>query len=298
METQVIDFAVTEQPREIVVAQNRALSSSLMGLRAQFRAAAEIDLADVLSQDGSYTEMERHAMLTIQELKLVNTMDLAAVYLRGQLIHEIELGALWTIHPEHYPTRNAMAQAQGISPSELSDIMALVDIIFPYLENTLSISVPVIWEQIGKSNFRDMVPTLRALITGERPESQNVANGIEGLLNDVAATAFASGQTLTDEQTREQAINNLIQIGGQATNRELRQNVLRPTRTPAFRADVVRIGTRKYILASVTDDQLQSFQRKMGGGVDLSSIEFPEDRAARLADMRRYPFIREFVGLE
>jgi len=302
MEIQVIDFGVEtepiEQPREIVVAQNRSLSSSLMGLRAQFRAAAEADLADVLSQDGSFTEMEKRAMVTIQELKLVNTMDLAAVYLRAQLIHEIEEGALWTVHPEHYATRNAMAQAQGISASELSDIMTLVDIIFPYLENTLGISVPTIWEQIGKSNFRDMVPTLRALITGETPESQNIANGVESLLNDVAATAFASGETLTGEQTRQHAISNLINLGGQVTNRELRHNVLRPTRTPPIPTVVVEYGTLKYILAEVDNDQYQSFLRKMGGGIDVATTQWPEDRAARQREARRVHFLRDLVGLE
>ena len=61
-------------------------------------------------------------MVATEKLRLVNGMDLAAIMLRGKILKDIEDQALHTVHPNHYDTLTALAEEQGISISELSDI--------------------------------------------------------------------------------------------------------------------------------------------------------------------------------
>ena len=133
---------------EVRVSENVGLSRTLLGLEASMERAARENLNAALSQAGtsldSYTGTEPLAIIATEKLRLVNGLDLAAIMLRGRLLHEIEDGALFTVHPMHYTTLEQMAQEQGISLSELSDIRGMYDVVFPYIENELGLSVAAV----------------------------------------------------------------------------------------------------------------------------------------------------------
>jgi len=183
-----------------------------------------------------------------------------------------------------------MARDQGISLSEYSNVRDLTLVIFPFMEQN-GISVPAMWEQIGKSNFREMVPVLKALITGEEGPSDQVRNAVNSLLNDVAVTASASGQELTEEETRMQAVRNLLEDGVHMTNRELRTR-LRPSRTPAVSPVIISDGERRLVLIELeTEDQYTMFQRKMAGYMEPVQVSADEIRQRRQS-YRNVPVIR------
>jgi hypothetical protein len=275
--------------------QDRSLSTALLSIKDQLHQAAIANVeAQIAGQD--YTQIEKHAMTVVQELKLVNGMDLAAVLLRYDLVRQIETEALWTSHPAHYTSRDEMARDQGISPSELSNIMDLGGVIFPYIQDTLGIPVAQMWEEIGKSNFRELVPVLKYIISGERPERENTASrAAEAFLNDVAATAAAAGQNLNDAQIRGEAVERLLEAG-RLTNRELRAQ-LRPERTQSINATKVRYNNRTFILAEVTEDQETLVQRRLGEYIDFVTANLPIDRRQRQLEATRTPVLGSIIRL-
>ena len=99
-------------------------------------------------------------LVKLEQLKLIGDLSLAELLLRGKLIKEIEDDALWSIHPNRYANMQEAAKSQGIGISEYSNIRDLYNIVFPYLCDTLGMNLALVWEEIGKSNFRDLTPTL------------------------------------------------------------------------------------------------------------------------------------------
>src|SRR5512142_917797 len=176
----------------IRVSENAALSNALLNLEGSLEEAARQNLNAVLQQNGTsldaYTGTEVLAMVATEKLRLINGMDLAAIMLRGKLIQQIETQALHTVHPNHYETLEALAEDQGISLSELSDIRMMTQVVFPYIENTLGVPVAQIWETIGKTKFRTLVPVLRAIITGEEPGRGSARDNYNRIMEDTAAT--------------------------------------------------------------------------------------------------------------
>ena len=163
--------------------QNAALSTSLMGIEAALSTAAQANVQTAIAGTGDYTEMEIRSMTTIEELKLVNGMDLAAIILRGKLLKQIEDEALYSFHPNQYTTLQDMAREQGISLSELSNVRDLCFVVFPYMEEQLGMNVAVTFENIGKSNMRELVPVIKAIISGEETRG-TVQVAVERIMND------------------------------------------------------------------------------------------------------------------
>jgi hypothetical protein len=272
--------------------QNSDLSSGLLGIENYLRRAAE---ANVAAAGDDFTEAEKHAMLVVEELKLVNGMDLAAVLLRGKLLQEIEDNSLWTVHPGQYTTLQEMARQQGISLTELSQIRILYNIIFPYIEGTLHLSVPALWEEIGKSNFCDIVPILRGIITGEATGSAAVSAAVNRTLDDTAATARSAGEELGDDELRATAVHNLLTAGGQMTNAELR-NHIRPTRTPAIEPTIVEVDGHQILITELTPDQRTMIARKLGGYMEQPLFfQLPADPRARQREAARIAQLRNIL---
>ena len=131
--TQTEAQMVTYQP-----SQNLQLAGILNNLEQQLENAARQNLDVVLQDNDDYTDVEKMSMIKIEQLKLVNGMDLAALLMRGKLLSQIRDMALWSTHPNDYPTLEAMATEIGITTSEMKDIETLTLVIFPYLENNVS----------------------------------------------------------------------------------------------------------------------------------------------------------------
>lgn len=272
---------------------NLAVNSALNSLEAQFRRAAEITAQDM---DEDFTNAEREAVTVISELRLVNGLDLAAVLLRGKLIRDIEERALWTIHPERYTSAQEMAKAQAISFSEYTNIKDLTLIIFPWMEQH-NMSIPEEWEKIGKSNFREMVPTLKYLITGETPVNTTVQRSLERLLEDVYITAHASGMEIEEPEAREQAVSNLLESGGQMTNRELRQTI-RPERTQSVDFTLCDDGNgSKIVTAIVSPEQWTMLQNRLHGYMNPFEVTLPADPMARQREASNIAAFRAIANL-
>jgi hypothetical protein len=271
------------------------VSTALDTLEARLYEAAQ---ANVAQAGEGFTQLELHSMTIIEELKLINSMDLAAVLLRGRLLREIEDNALWANHPGAYQTMEEMARDQGISLSELSNVRDLYNVIFPYMEETLQVSVAQLWEQIGKSNFRELIPVMKGIITGQRPHSATAAASIERILDDTAATAQAAGLSIEPADLRRMAVDTLLSDAGSMTNTQLRGRI-RPERTPAINPAVLRHrdGDRM-VLMSLSDDQWILLQRKLGSYMeDTQVLDLPEDAIARRREVSRLELVRRVMGM-
>lgn len=252
--------------------QNRELSTALLGLEEALERAAAANVAQ--AGDG-FTDLEKRSMLLVEKLHLINGMDLAAVLLRGKMIKEIRAESAWANHPSGYSTLEEMAAAQGISISELSNTIDLTESIFPYIENQLGLPVAQLWEQIGKSNFRDLVPILKAIIGGTENSRESVAASVNNLYNDIAATAASAGRAMSNDEIRREAIGQLLEAG-QLPNRELRQRI-RPDRTSSIQASLIRYRGRTVLLAEIDEDQRTLVSRRLHGYMDLQEFHDPND---------------------
>lgn len=283
----------TYQPSE-----NRGLAATLNSLESQLQRAAEQNVREQAGE--GYTQVEMRAMVTVEQLKLVNGLDLAAILLRGRLIRQIEEEALWTVHPGRYTTFDQMAREQGISASELSNVKDLCFVIFPYFEEVLGVPVARVFESIGKSNMRELVPVLKAIITGQPSASQSVNRSVDRIMDDIVVTERAAGNEVGDDdetqnRLRRTAVEQLIEAG-QLTNTQLRARI-RPERTAALEPYVVNRGARRLVLMEVDEDQYTLLNRRLNGYMDVVTVDLPQDPTQRQREAVRIPVIREVLDL-
>ena len=267
------------------------MNDALNDMRRKLAFAA---LANVEAAGEGFTTVEREAMAKIEQLKLINDLDLAAVLMRGELLHEIEERALWSVHPGQYGSLQEMARMQGISLSELSNTRDLYDVIFPYMEQVLGIPIPQIWEEIGKSNFRELVPVLKALITGEEPATASTRDTLNALLDNTAASNHAAGIEVNDAALRRQVAEGLIADGQVMTNRQLRTR-LRPERTEPIQPTILRQNGTRILLAELSEDQWTAFQRRLNSFMDEAVVDLPNDPQLRAREVASIPTVRRIV---
>ena len=253
----------------------------------------------VLQEGGDYTETEQQSMLMIEQLRQVNGLDLAAVLLRAEYLNVIEANNLITRHPAGYASMREMARDQGISEAELSQTLDLANHIFPYARDVLGWDIAQMWEEIGKSNMRELVPVLKGIITGEASNSASVNTSVERILEDTVATFIASDQAeeAEDEDTvRRAAVEFLLERGQLLTNRELRQHI-RPERTPSAPVTTFQAGEDVVIAAKLTPDQWELFMRRMGQYADPMPFFIHPDPEQRMRDAHRVAALHQILGL-
>jgi hypothetical protein len=275
--------------------QNRDLANALTGLEASLLAAAQANVA-LVAADGGYSQTEIQAMVLVDQLKQVNGLDLAAILLRAKYIRQIEATGAINNHPGGYQSRDEMARGQAISPTELSHTMDLVDYVFPYMQDVLGMNIPQAFEEIGKSNLKELIPTLKAIITGIPSPTTSVQNSVETLLDDVAATALAAGQLVDGPEIRRRAVAQLLDDGAHLTNRELRRTI-RPERTPSINVTGFRSNGQRTIIATVSEEQWVLLQRRMGTYMDEIIHNLPEDPLQRQIEMAGIAEVRDLLRL-
>ena len=278
-------------------ATNTDMTIALTGLKDSLARAAQANY-DAIAGEDDYTETETMAMLKIEELRLVNGLDLAAVLLRAEYLREIENNNLITRHPAGYASLGDMARDQGISLAELSQTLDLANVIFPYVRDTLGIAIPQLWEEIGKSNMRELVPVLKRIITGEDAGAATVNTAAEIFLEDVTATFAAAGDERADDTdaVAQEAVEQLLLHGANLTNRRLRQQI-RPERTPIIPVTTITDDENVIILAALDADQWTMFMRRMGASVDPLPFVAPRDIAQRQREALQIPVIRKIVEI-
>lgn len=276
---------MTQQNNPLAISTNGILSNKLLSLNNRLEQAARHNVSQWLENNPhqSFTITEKRAMVKLEQLKLAGDLTLAEIILRGEIIREIEAHGLWSSHPMGYSSMEEAAEAQGISTSEYSNIRDLTETIFPYLVN-MGYNIAELWEDIGKSNFRELVPILKRSITEQVSRSNRVEQIFENEMNDIFATASAQGEQITTDTARQILITQLLEAG-QLPVRALRQRI-RPDRTHALEAYRLPYRNDRNVVMMVADaDQIELLNRRMSGYIDMVPVS--ED------DMRHSPMLRE-----
>jgi hypothetical protein len=277
-------------------ASSPVLSSALTSLEQSLQAAARANVEAVLaaSPDNDYTVTEIEAMTLIEQLKQVNGLDLAAVLLRGKYLRQIEASNAIANHPGGYTNLQEMARDQGISVAELSQTLALVNIVFPYVTETLGMNVYTLWEQIGKSNFRELVPALVSIITGEDSNSASVRGSVAAITAEVLEDAGV--EEMPEDELRQRTVDQLLTDGAHLTNRQLRERI-RPERTQVIEATLIGHNGTRVLVCSLDEDQILNLQRRMGGAMRQVNVTLPENPRQRQLEAARIPQIRQLLHL-
>ena len=268
-----------------------SLSNYLSDFEVRSEQAARQNLEAALITSGgdieSYTVPEIRAMVKLEQLKLVGDLSLAEVLLRGKIIKEIEDEALWSIHPNRYPNMQTAAKAQGISISEYSNIRDLYNIVFPYLIDTLGMNLALVWEEVGKSNLRELTPYLVCAITGQPSQSRNVGVMIDQMMDDSTEEAQRGGQIATESQVRQSVVQQLMETG-RLTNREVRQRIRNPIQEdiPIYIMEIHHHQTPQKVLVSFLNDQQYSLvQRRLQGIITPIQTNLPDLMLTPLGDI-------------
>jgi len=282
-----------EDQQLIRISTNLGLNNALLNLEDQLTAAAE---RNALAVGDGFTQAEKRAIVQVEKLKLVGSLDLAALMLRGKIIAEIENNGIWADHPNGYQSMREMAEDIGVSVSELSDTRRLCDVVFPYMIDRLGIHPAQMWEEIGKSKFRELSSILSVVIDGTELESDKGVNMVaRNILENAAASALVEENDWTDEQVRESVVRDLLETGRLPVT-EMRRHI-RPNQTESIEASLIRSRQRNFFIAEMTEDQFELMTRLLSSHLDTVQVELPEDSRQRVNEAARIPVIREIAGL-
>ena len=269
-------------PSAIQLSQNAGLATSLNSIEDAIMRAAHENVAAELGANHDYGALEVQSIEIIEALKLTHGLDLTAVYLRGRLIHKFEEGGFAGVYPGESTDLRTIARLNGINEGDLSNTRTMYDIVFPWIEEHLpGTSVAELWGQIGKSGMVEILPVLRALITGEQTGSATVRASVDQLLNDAFLSASASGDPLPVDETelqtflRTSSINRLLNLSAELPVREVR-HIIRPTHTPDIATIFLANGNNRYAVMKLDEDQATMLRRLMGN--HLSQTERPADQ--------------------
>ncbi len=248
------------------------LSSYLSDFEIRSEQAARLNLETAMStggvEQGAYTDPEIRAMVKLEQLKLIGDLSLAELLLRGKIIKEIEEEALWSIHPNRFPNMQEAAKAQGISISEYSNIRDLYNTVFPYFTDTLGMNLALVWEEVGKSNLRELTPYLVCAITGQPSQSRNVGLMVDQMMEESTLAAQANGGTITETEIRQGVVQQLMETG-RLTNREVRRRIrnLNQDEIPVYILEINNHQTSQKVLISFLSDQQYSLVHRRLQGV-------------------------------
>ena len=278
-----------QQASLINISEDYFLTTEISALETTVLEAARRTVErDMGAQGVVLTDTEREAVLTVQVLKELNSVDLATLLLRYKYFKKIRDGNMATRHPGQYGSLTALANDQGISTSELSRIVDLVEIVFPFLWGRLGLDIPALWKDIGKSNFMEMLPVLKVLITGQDADHSDQANqAAQRFLDDAAASYRAQNQEVPAEDVlREGVVRDIVDHGVLLNNRELRTHI-RPERTPSIASYFItgRNG-QNYLLSTLSNDQLTMLSRRAGSVMDIVNVT--SDQAVNFAEVRDF----------
>lgn len=264
---------------QLVQSDSIILSRSLQSLQDTLMEAARQSI-DAAIGDGlaEYTDLNRRAMYVTEALRLTSGLDLSTVLMRGALIKQIEDENLVGVHPNGYANLTALARDAGIaSVSELSNIRDLCEVVFPFIQNILGWDLKDTWEKVGKSNFRELVPALRSMITGEDADHESVRQAVAQMLDSSAAEMIineeATQDTLDDSEVRRNAIESLLRGSAGRTVREVRRSV-RPNPVPPVHMATIRVDEQWYaVMQCETREQYDLVMRVLSAHANNQAID-------------------------
>lgn len=258
------------------------LSKTLLSFETNLREKAQ---SIVNGAGNGYTGPQLKAMVLFEELKLVSDMELAAVLVRGYILQEIEKDSLWTEHPQGYSSLKEAAQAFGTSISMLSDTKALYDIIFPAI-SSLGLSVPELWEDIGKSNFRAITPILRAIISGTKSKGKEVNEALDKVWEEVDK----DGPYDSDVDRKRAAIENVLDAA-KKPNSELSKILSKYS----INSLLLSIGGKFFLLTAMDEDEKNTLIKRFGKMLD---VRYVDGNGYKLEDIPEVRTLLEAGGID
>ena len=247
-------------------------SSVLSDIAKSEKAIESYVLGQIGDMDG-FSEIEKRAVIQIEKLRATSRVEFGNTLLRGKLLDEISRMGLYAVHPNGYRSLEEMGQDVGISVTQLSNIIALYNYVFPYLQSNLSMTADEIW-QISRANLNNILPHLRMLISGEESKSSSVRESVNKILDEVKEVG-------SDDPVKT-AVERIVEIASTGTNRMVRQH-LNPDPTPNIDAVTFSDDDYHYLIAKLTEDQWTMFQRIIGSHVDMTPTDIGPGIAKEIA---------------
>jgi hypothetical protein len=274
---------------DITVTSNEVLYQRLDEMRNEVTDLAMTNIGN-LTDGGHFTRPEVLAMTEFEKLRLLGDYDLLGVMLKGESITKIEKMELHNVLPASYTSPYEAIEIEvGLSRSEQSNIKDINNHIIPYVKERENVSIAEFW-QTKKSNLREIVPYLKAMITSEKSAIDSVNEGVDRFVEEVKDV----DPTVDDEEATEVAIDNLIDTAKNETNKGLR-SILRPNDIPPIPAIVFRNGVEIYIVGKATEEQIRGLP---DDDFDFHWVEIedvPYTRIVRELQGKKYKTAEEII---
>lgn len=252
-----------------------SLTHDIEGLEHEKVEAARNTVVEYMHDQGiSLTDPEVEAAVQLRVLNQLNSPELDSMLLRYKYLCKIRDGKLFMPHSEQSTSLAKIAIKADISITELSRITCLVEVVLPYLVNTLHLDILSVWNEVGKSNFFDMLAVLKILITGEKGARSIKAYAIaQRLLDETIAIHQSAGQPIPDDETlRQEVVRDVIEQAEDFNNRELRA-YLRSDRTPPITLYHYDRDGEGVLIASVSEEQMGILARLAGVSIEVQQTD-------------------------
>lgn len=295
---------MTEENAIVQIAESSALTitETMDTLWASLQKSAAHNIQGAAAEQGgdleAFSAIELRALLYTEMLNLSKGLGYAELMVQGRIIGAMENESLHSVHPGGYTTLDELAQDQGISISELSQVRDLTQTIFPWVQDKLNQDSSYLWNEIGKSKLRELVPIMKRAITGVVARG-TVETSYNAVVADILATQLSADPSATayeGEELQKIVVEQLIEHGATMTNANLRQTI-RPDRTPSLEPVIVRRFTngqaesQLYMISQLTDDQMTMLERRLHGHWDPVRTT-----ASTKGDVESIRMVRQLLG--
>lgn len=223
------------------------------------------ELREELGDDiRKYTGPEFRAMHHYRMLRLTNKIEVGLIEIRGILIEKGEQEELWAKHPQKYSSAEEADRLEGkLSITMRSNIKALREVIYPYIEKHLGMTREEFHTKVGWSNSLEIIPYLKRIITGQGSKSNRVNRAVEEIYDELDEAL----PELDEEEKKAEAVERVIEIASN-TNQEMRK-ALRASDIPIIDGTVIKRNGKSILVAELSEDQLALVLRKLGDSLDL-----------------------------
>ena len=172
-----------------------------------------------------------------------------------------------------------------------------MNVVFPYLQDTLKVNIALMWDSIGKSKIFEMLPHFVVMITGEDSASDNVNKSVAMLREQIEATAEAAGQIIPDDFTRDNLImGQLLTSAAELPIREMRHH-LNPDPTPSIPTTYIQSGETTYFIATLTFDQRRKMEQLLSSHSDPQLFILSDDPDRQAIEAANIPMVASIASL-
>jgi hypothetical protein len=294
------------------------MSATLNTLIIQVNRAAEFNVAQEIEQGGmQVTPLQRRSMVAVEAFRQTAGFDLVALMLRAYYLRKIQEDNLLSVHPSgEYPTLAAMASKNGCSATEMTFVIDFANVLAPYLSE-IGVSVFEVWQALGKSKLKELMPVLKGLITGEHSDTQTTQEAVTRLLEEtwagmeVSELYQAEFEALNDERApdeqrqelraglerraRQMTVRDLVDTAAELPTEELRRFLRPNTEMIGFYA--FDMNGRQLLATEATPEQVSMLRNRLGERMQIQSMDLPTDPRARQSEAMRIPLLRNIFSL-